>query len=83
MSRPVSIRVSYREDAAYLIRLEAAVEKDDSQSKDWRQETAQMLRKLSLRFLEADGSRNKAKKAGIGARGDVGVKGPSTVGSGK
>ena len=77
MSRPVSIRVSYREDAAYLIRLEAAVEKDDSQSKDWRQETAQMLRKLSLRFLEADGSRHKARKA------DDGVKGSSTVGSGK
>jgi hypothetical protein len=47
------------------------------QSKDWRQETAQMLRKLSLRFLEADGSRHKARKA------DDGVKGSSTVGSGK
>ena len=76
MSRPVSIRVSYRDDAAYLIRLEAAVEKDDSQSKDWRQETAQMLRRLSLRFLEADGSRHKAKTAGVGAR--VEGKGPST-----
>ena len=76
MSRPVSIRVSYREDAAYLIRLEAAVEKDDSQSKDWRQETAQMLRRLSLRFLEADGSRHKAKTAGVGVR--VEGKGPST-----
>ena len=75
MSRPVSIRVSYREDAAYLIRLEAAVEKDDSQSKDWRQETALMLRKLSLRFLEADGSRNKAKGAGVGVRDG---KGPSS-----
>ena len=76
MSRPVSIRVSYRDDAAYLIRLEAAVEKDDSQSKDWRQETAQMLRKLSLRLLEADGSRNKAKaKARVEGDGRV----PSTV----
>ena len=76
MSRPVSIRVSYREDAAYLIRLEAAVEKDDSQSKDWRQETALMLRKLSLRFLEADGSKNKAKAAESVARS--GGKGLST-----
>ena len=75
MSRPVSIRVSYRDDAAYLIRLEAAVEKDDSQSKDWRQETAQMLRKLSLRFLEADGSRNRARGVAAGARMDG--KGPS------
>ena len=63
MSRPVSIRASYRDDAAYLIRLEAAVEKDDSLSKDWRQETAQMLRRLSLRFLEVDGSKTKAKGA--------------------
>ena len=76
MSRPVSIRVSYRDDAAYLIRLEAAIEKDDSQSKDWRQETAQMLRKLSLRLLEADGSRNKAK---VKLRVEGDGRGPSTV----
>ena len=76
MSRPVSIRASYRDDAAYLIRLEAAVEKDDSQSKDWRQETSQMLRKLSLRFLEADGS--KAKTKGTGAVLKVDGKGLST-----
>jgi hypothetical protein len=60
MSRPVSIRVSYREDAAFLIRLEAAVEKDDSQSRDWRIETAQKIRELALRFLGAEVSRNKA-----------------------
>ena len=64
MSRPVSIRASYRDDAAYLLRLEAAVEKDDSQSNDWRQETSSMLRKLSVRFLEADGLRNRAKSKG-------------------
>lgn len=76
MSRPVSIRVSYRDDAAYLLRLEGAVEKDDSMSKDWRQETAQRLRMLSVRFLEADGSKHKAKAAGVGSRVDG--KGPST-----
>jgi hypothetical protein len=76
MSRPVSIRASYREDAAYLIRLEAAVEKDGSQSEDWRRETSQMLRKLSLRFLEADGSKTKAK--GTGTVPKVDGKGPST-----
>jgi len=63
MSRPVSIRASYRDDAAYLLRLEAAVEKDDSQSKTWRQETAQKLRQLSLRFLEAETS--KIKRSGV------------------
>ena len=65
MSRPVSIRVSYRDDAAYLLRLEAAVEKDGSQSKAWREETAQMLRKLSLRFLEAEKSKIKGSGADI------------------
>jgi hypothetical protein len=70
MSRPVSIRVSYRDDAAYLIRLEAAVEKDDSQSEAWRRESVQMLRNLSLRFLEVDGLRNKAKaRAGVEGEG--------------
>ena len=78
MSRPVSIRVSYRDDAAYLLRLEGAVEKDDSMSKDWKQETARMLRTLSVRFLEADGSKHKAKVAGGGVRPEG--KGPSTTG---
>lgn len=63
MSRPVSIRVSYREDASYLLRLEGAVEKDDSMSTAWRKETAQMLRALSLRFLEAEKSKIRRSRA--------------------
>jgi hypothetical protein len=63
MSRPVSIRVSYRDDAAYLLRLEEAVEKDDSQSMAWRKDTAHKLRELSLRLLEAE----KTKIKGSGA----------------
>jgi hypothetical protein len=54
MPRPVSIRVSYRDDASFLLRLEAAVVKDTSQSEGWRKETAGMIRQLSLRLLEAD-----------------------------
>ena len=69
MSRPVSIRVSYRDDAAYLIRLEAAVEKDDLQSEAWRRESVQMLRNLSLRLLEADGLRKSKARVGVEGEG--------------
>ena len=62
MSRPVSIRASYRDDASYLLRLEGAVEKDGSMSLTWRKETAQMLRALALRFLEAE--KSKIRRSG-------------------
>lgn len=54
MSRPVSIRASYRDDAAYLLRLEAAVLKDNSQLEEWRNETARKTRELALRLLAAN-----------------------------
>jgi hypothetical protein len=54
MSRPVSIHVSYRDDGGFLLRLEAAVLKDDSQSEGWRNETARMTRQLALRLLAAN-----------------------------
>jgi hypothetical protein len=58
MPRPVAIRVSYRDDAGYLLRLEAAVVKDERQSQQWRDETAKLTRQLSMRLLEADTSMN-------------------------
>jgi len=58
MPRPVSIRASYRDDASFLLRLEAAIVKDDRQTESWRQETAQMIRQLSMRLLEADKAKN-------------------------
>jgi len=41
-----------------LLRLEAAIVKDDRQSENWRQETARMIRQLSMRLLEADKAMN-------------------------
>jgi hypothetical protein len=59
MSRPVAIRVNYREDAGYLLRLEAAIEIDVTQSDGWRKETMVIVRQLVKRLLEADKGRNK------------------------
>jgi hypothetical protein len=55
MSRPVQIRVSYRNDAAFLLRLEDAVSKDERQEEVWRQETCAHIRQLATRLLQADG----------------------------
>ena len=60
MPRPVKIRVCYREDAGYLLRLEAAVQKDDRQSAKWRDETAKQIRGLAMRLLEADSLRERS-----------------------
>lgn len=53
MAKPVQIRASYRDDAAFLIRLETAVTKDDRQTEGWRKETVKQIRALSLRLLSA------------------------------
>lgn len=58
MSRPVALRVSYRNDVGFLLRFEAAVGKDDRQSQEWRDETARKIRHLVMRLLEADASQN-------------------------
>lgn len=54
MSRPVEMRVSYCDDAAYLLRLEKAVTKDERQPVAWRTSTAKMVRRLSLQLLNAE-----------------------------
>lgn len=53
MAKPVQIRASYRDDGAFLLRLEAAILKDDRQTEEWRKETCAMIRALSLRLLSA------------------------------
>jgi hypothetical protein len=45
--------VSYRTDAAYLLRLEEAIEKDARQSADWRKNAKDLARKLSQMLLAA------------------------------
>ncbi len=55
MARPVEIRPNYRKDAAYLLRLEAAVNKDDRHGAKWAEDTAAQLHQLAVRLLQADG----------------------------
>jgi hypothetical protein len=64
MARPVAIRSSWRNDAAYLLRLEEAIERDVSQSPRWRRETWRLCRRLAQKFLAAEQRRVvSAKKA--------------------
>ncbi len=53
MARPVALRVSLRDDAAFFLRLEAAVEKDDRQPATWKKEAIKKLRDLANHFLNA------------------------------
>lgn len=45
------MRASYRDDAAFLLRLEAAVSKDTRQSEKWRKETGEQVHALAVRLL--------------------------------
>lgn len=65
MPRPVQIRLHYRDDAAFLLRLEEAILKDDRQTAAWRKEASEMARALSLIILKAkipDQQKNGGKK---------------------
>jgi hypothetical protein len=53
VAKPVQIRASYRDDAAFLLRLETAVAKDDRQTEAWRKEGCKRLRELSQFLLSA------------------------------
>ena len=53
MSRPVAVRTSYRNDAAYLLRLEGALELDIDQDDKWIRETQKMARELAQKLLTA------------------------------
>jgi hypothetical protein len=62
MARPVAIRSSWRSDAAYLLRLEEAIEKDVTQSPRWRRETWRLARRLAQKFLSAEQRRVRGKR---------------------
>jgi hypothetical protein len=68
MPRPVAIRLSYRDDAGFLLRLESAVLKDDRQTPEWRDDTAKQIRQLAMRLLEADASKNMGGDSTSGAK---------------
>jgi|WetSurMetagenome_2_1015567.scaffolds.fasta_scaffold425888_3 hypothetical protein len=57
MPRPVAMRVNYRSDGAYLLRLQGALLKDDRETSSWREETAKMVLDLARRLLEAESRR--------------------------
>lgn len=59
MPRPVAVRVTYREDSAYLIRFETAILKDLELSEEWRRDFAQDAHRLAARCLEADDLKNR------------------------
>lgn len=63
MPRPIQMRASYRNDAAFLLRLEAAVDKDDRQNDVWRRETCNLIRQLAQKLLGAvtNGAKRAAK----------------------
>ena len=63
MPRPVSVRTSYREDGAHLIRFEGAILKDVALPEVWRQEFARMAHDLAIRSLQADDIKRKNQKA--------------------
>jgi hypothetical protein len=69
MARPVAIRSSWRNDAAYLLRLEEAIEKDTTQSPRWRRETWRLARRLAQKFLGAEQRRVRAKKVPAESQG--------------
>lgn len=61
MPRPVAMRVHYRADGAYLLRLQGALLKDERESLPWRSETAKMALDLARRLLDAEARRSSSK----------------------
>ena len=60
------MRSDYRNDAGFLLRLESAIVKDVRQTEAWRDDTAQLIRRLSMRLLEADARKNMGDKRYFG-----------------
>lgn len=54
MPRPVVMRASYGPDAAYLLRLQVAVNKDTRRSPGWIKEISRCLNRVTSMFLEAE-----------------------------
>jgi hypothetical protein len=48
------MRVSYRTDAAFLLRLQTAVSKDTRRSAEWVADVMRCLNQVSKRLLEAE-----------------------------
>jgi len=72
VARPVAMRASYSNDAAFLIRFRAAVEKDTRRTPQWQRETCGIIQRLQELLLlaerenleAADKARRKAQRRG-------------------
>lgn len=64
MPRPVSVRTSYREDSAHLIRFEGAILRDEVLPEEWKREFAAMAHQLAIRSLQADDIKNRNRREG-------------------
>lgn len=53
MPRLPAIRVSYQNDANYLLRLVDAIERDTKRPAEWRKQLATETRALALKFIGA------------------------------
>lgn len=55
MARLPAIRVSYQNDANYLLRLVDAIERDAKRDAEWRKRMIKLTRDLALEFINAPG----------------------------
>jgi hypothetical protein len=62
MPRPVAIRVSYRNDAAFLLRFEEAVSKDLNQTEEWRRKVCEKSRELAQLLLTSKDSSKQTER---------------------
>lgn len=62
MSRPVQMRASYRDDAAFLLRLETAVSKDIRKSELWRSQVCLQIRSLVQTLLQVEAPADAKKQ---------------------
>ena len=70
MARPVALRVSWRNDAAWLLRLEEAIEKDQTQTPEWKRgacekahELAQMLLTAKRPVTQVEGQQPRSRRS--------------------
>jgi hypothetical protein len=63
MPRPVAIRASYRNDAAFLLRLEEAIGKDPAMRDAWKRTGAKLIRPLVHHLLTAEKERVRVRPA--------------------
>lgn len=61
MPRTPKVRLSYRADQAFLLRLAQAVEKDTAQSQKWKRAVLLHLTELGQLFTDAELARQKSE----------------------